>query len=488
MTFSSLFYKAFARGAVLGAGMLALPGCGQILDIESEPVLVEHKCKGTLRVRITTDNTGTATDIAPPYNHGIYDYLRHLNDTQGGIKECPIDVEMKDASYDPAITGQVVEEWRQEPEWSEVSTLFIFGTGPTTYVAQQLTEEKKIIIPGSYAGSLASPVPISKEVSYFEINAAGQTFEVSEQKTSPGYPYIFFPATDYSTAIRIGIQAAWKIAPGRIAMAHETADKCLYCVDPLVAGKSYVLQLPGMLLGEDVIVPQTSSAADEPSVVQPITNYMQREIDRKIADPAYVPVSWIWTGNSVFSSSLIGKAAAMAQELINAQLDPSHQWTLRVMSNNWGIGETSPGICGTGCSNIVYGLFPVPRYGDLQNSEGMTGLMEVHDKYRGKDGHALDAYRDVRYVQGYAAALMWHQAVERAIDAGYTTPTGENLKKILESFNDVDLKSMTAGPISFNSTDHRPQSNASVYRITEEGSFAFIDSYSISLDPNWLGY
>ncbi|WP_437738439.1 protein kinase domain-containing protein [Sorangium sp. So ce1335] len=453
------------------------------------------RCTGVLRVRITTGDTGTATDIAPPYSHGIYDYLRHLNDSQGGLRGCPIDVDMKDAQYDPARTEEVIDAWRREPTWGGVSTLFIFGTGPTTRVAPKLTNERKLIIPGSYAGSLATPVPISANVQYDEFNALGQSVVATEHKTSPGYPYIFFPATDYSTAIRIGIKAAWKIAPGRIAMVHETFDRCLYCVDPLAAGKSYVAQLPGMLLGEDLIVPQTSSLEDEGLIVDAVTRYVQREIDKKRANPSYVPTSWFWVGNSVVSSSFVGKGAAAAQKLIDRAFpEPGKsRWQLRVMANNWGIGERTLEICGADCAGIFYGLFPVPVYGDTQHSSGMAEMLRIHRAYREKDGHSLDRYQDQFYVQGHAAALMWRAAVERAIDAGHESPTGEDLKAALESFQNVVLDGMTAGPISFSPTDHRPQANESVYVINAGAdaggvAFRFVDHYSIKLDPKWLGY
>lgn len=484
---SSSFRIEYGRLAALGLGLVLLPACGEILGVESEPLLF-HDCAGTLRVRITNDEKGTASDIAPPYNHGVLDYMRHLNDTEGGLRGCPIDVDMQDAQYDPAETERVIDTWRQQPEWSEVSTLFVFGTGPTTLVAAKLMAEKKILIPGSYAGSLATPVQLSKDISYTQVGADGGTFPTSERKDSPGYPYLFFPATDYSTAIRIGIQAAWALAPGRIAMVHDTADACAYCVDPLVAGKTYVQLLPNMLLGEDLMVPQTTSTADAAAITSKVTSYIQKEIDKKLADSSYVPVSWLWTGNSVFSSSLVGKAVSEAQRLINDQLMGSDRWTLRVMANNWGIGETTPEVCGTGCNNIFYGLFPVPRYGDLRNSVGMDELLKIHDEYRLKDGDELEKYRDVRYVQGYAAALMWRQAVERAIDAGHNTPSGADLREALESFDQVTLDGMTAGPISFTAGDHRPQSNEAIYKINGQGVLEFVDRYSIRLDDEWLGY
>ncbi|KYF63248.1 hypothetical protein BE11_03375 [Sorangium cellulosum] len=454
---------------------------------------VSARCTGVLRVRITTDDTGTATDIAPPYSHGVYDYLRHLNSSPGGLRGCSIDVDMRDAQYDPARTEEVIAEWRREPAWGEVSTLFVFGTGPTTRVAPRLTHEKKLIIPGSYAGSLATPVPISADVQYDEFNALGQSVVATEHKTSPGYPYIFFPATDYSTAIRIGIKAAWKIAPGRIAMVHETIDRCLYCVDPLAAGKSYVEQLPGMLLGEDLIVPQTSSLEDEGIIVDAVIRYVEREIDKKRANPSYVPTSWFWAGNSVVSSSFVGKGAAAAQRLVDRAFPEKDRWRLRVIANNWGIGERTLEICGDACAGIFYGLFPVPVFGDTQHSSGMAEMLRIHRTYREKDGRPLDRYKDQFYVQGHAAALMWRKAVERAVDAGHESPTGEDLKAALETFQNVVLDGMTAGPISFSPTDHRPQANESVYAISARADaggvvFRFVDQYSIELDPKWLGY
>src|SRR5262249_24443961 len=155
----------------------------------------------------------------------------------------------------------------------------------------------------------------------------------------------------------------------------------------------------------------------------------------------------------------------------------------------WGIGEASVKICGAACSGVLYGIFPVPLYGDTHNGIGMTQMLRVHDMYRAKDHEPKDKYADGRYVQGYAAALMWREAVVRAIDAGHKTPSGADLKNALESFRNVLLDGMTAGPISFSPTDHRPQSTASVYKLDStnpRSSFTFQDQYAIEQGPQWL--
>lgn len=477
------------RIALLGLGLVTLPACGEVLEDKTPSVETHDNCKGTLRVRITTDDTGPLPVIAQPYTYGVYDYLRSLNDS-GGLRGCPIDVDIKDTHYEVVTTQAVIDGWRKQPEWPEVSSVFVLGTVPVLAVAPGLMAEKKVIIAGAYNGLLATPVAIEEDVVYPELNGAGEKIDSVEHRVSAGYPYVFFPATDYSTAIRIGMQVVAKVNAGRIGMVHAAASSCAYCVDPLAAGKSYLAELPNMLLGEDLIVPQTSNPADEAAIVQVVNDYVQREIDKVKADPSYKPVSWFWSGNILLASSLIAKATAQAQTLIDqAFTDFSLRWQLRVMANNWGIDETTSAICGAACNNnIVYGLFPVPRYGDVKNASGMLDMMSIHDIYRVKDGQPVDAYRDVRYVQGHTAALMWHKAVEVALDAGHTSPTGEDLKNALESFQEVDLGGMTASPISFSSKDHRPQSAEGVYLIDGKGEFFFIDSYSIKLDPTWVGY
>src|SRR5262249_47023103 len=155
-------------------------------------------------------------------------------------------------------------------------------------------------------------------------------------------------------------------------------------------------------------------------------DYVQDEIRKKLADMSYVPVSWFWSGNSVMSTAYIAKGAVEAQKLINNSFaNPKDRWHLRVMANNWGIGETSKNVCGRECAGVLYGLCPVPIYGDTQHAAGMRQMMAIHDMSRATDAEGLTKYTDMRYVQGYAAALMWRKAVDRAIDSGKTSPTGE---------------------------------------------------------------
>lgn len=503
------------------AAIFAIGGCTAVLGISSDPHTAPSTdggttgdggvgtCVGTLYVRIASDFSGTATDIAIPHFWGLYDYLRELN-KNGGVRGCNIDIAVDDNNYTGPKTVEVVQKWRTtDPNWANVSTLFIFGTGPTTSAGPQIMQEQKVIIPGSYAGAFASPNPVQKNIAYKLVSDTYAVTDSSEAKTSAGWPFVFYPATDYGTGIRLGIQAAWKLAPGRISFAHDTPDKCAYCVEPLAAGKSFVENLPGMTIGRDLIIPQTST--DAATVQASTTKFIQDEIAHfKTANATsytYDPTIWVWTGNSVFASAIMGKTIAEQQAIIDA--DPvitgilttakKPPWKIKVIANNWGIGETTPTICGAGCNgDMFYGLFPVPRFADLSNATAMAQLIATRDAWATADQQAIppapitarkqDAYRDVRYVQGYAAAAMWEEAVKKAVDAGSKNPTGVDIKNALEKFTAQDLGGLTAGPITFSPTDHRPQSNEVIYKVDANGNLAFVDRFSITLTNEWLGY
>ncbi len=483
--------------------VLLLCGCAQIIGAEENPKILPPSCKGKLSVRIASDFTGTATDIAVPYFFGLYDRLRWLNEQEGGLMGCPIDIAVADNVYTNADTQRVVDQWiAQDAEWKNVNTVFIFGTGPTSTVAVQLQKEEKVIIPGSYAGKLSAPKPVKVTASFPAVNSAFAQTQLSEVKDSPGYPYVFFPATDYGTGIRLAIQGAWQIAPGRIAMAHETADKCAYCVEPLAAGKGYLKNLQGMELGRDLIIPQTSNLADGPKIDALVTEYFRAEIEQVKANAAYKPVSWVWSGNSVNSTSLLGASLWKVQTtMIDSDMTIPEavrkKWKLRVMANNWGIGETTAKICGDACKNDnFYGIFPVPRFGDSRNTPIMSQILAHHEAFTGRDRTANGPiparmpgqYADVRYVQGFVSALLWEKGVTAAIVAGKRTPTGKDVKEALETFKNVSMGGATAADISFSPDDHRPQSGENVYKIDGNGVLSFVNNYQIQVVDEWLGW
>jgi hypothetical protein len=445
-------------------------------------------CEGSISVRIFKDTDGATKDIGVPYYYGLMDYLRNLNDA-GGLRGCPIDMKDAETSYDDQKTINAYNAWKRDPSWSSVVAIFTWGTGPTASVADQAMADKKILISGSYAGSLASPIPISKDVSYNDISVDFGTAPLTEAKKSLGYPYLFFPSTDYSTGARVAVQTAWKEGGKKIAMFHGTA---LYCTDPLAAAKSQVNQLgpTRIQLGRDLIIEQTATP-DENAIINAIVAYFQQEINEKKAMPDYVPVDWVWSGNTFATTIVMGKALEQARQLIRSQLGAA-AWDIRLIANNWGINDSNGffNSCGgtpNPCVEKVFGIFPFRTYGDVSAS-GMPTLMDTHDRYRMKDGVDLNSYRSTPYVQGYVAALMWRLAMEKAIADGNPVITPDILKTYLERFDLQDMQGLTAGRLTFTPNDHRGQSTETIQNITASGVFSFVDTYQLSLDPSWQGW
>ncbi len=484
--------------ALLGS-VTVVTGCANLLDIESDAKLVAPddtsdgtpgECEGTLYVKLTTDTdtdgSGSARDIAPSYNQGIIDYIEMLNGRPaGGIRGCEIDLEVGEGDDSAVRTEQVIGGWAAKQEWDDVSTLFLFGTGAVKRVAGDLAEEGKLVIAGASSGSLASPESVSREVAHPHVTANGAESSVTDDVRNVGYPNVFFVGMDDSTIARGLLAAISNHGGGRVALVADRANNCDFCEDPLIAVKQQIGSQARLELGRDINgVEQTVGAGDEENIQGVLDDYFQWEIDAKLADPSYEPVSWLWLGNSVASSSLVGRAVPGVQANIDASVPEEDRWTVRLAANPWGFSEETPELCGDACNGILIGVTPVFAWGETERSRGMSDLMGVHNDAR----EAGEEYRNHHYVRGYAAAMMWHRAVERALDGGSTRPTGDDIRDALNEFRDEEVEDLTAGPLSFDSSDHRSQTRYNVYAIDMDGNLVFDSDGSVQASNLWLGY
>jgi hypothetical protein len=475
---------------LLGCAFTSL-GCDIVIGIpDGEPkvVALPSTCVGTLRIRITNDTMGPARDVSPSYVTGITDYMRNLNAVSGGIRGCQIDVGITDVVGSVTATRSAVEGFKAKPdEWAEVSTLFIFGAEPAAGLAQELADEQKLLIPGSYAGRFASPTSVVRQVSVTTVNASDMPVSNDLTITSTAYPYVFFAGTDSSTAIRIAMNHAGDLLENsKIAMVFD--PDCVECSDPVTAGRTYYDQAE-LVPGRDLIgVPQTPLENDYDEIEAAVTAYFAEEITKKEANSSYVPTSWLWVGHGPTAAALVGRAVGVAQADINGSTLPKEdQWTIRIMTGLWGLNERTNEICGSACNGIFYGVVPAPLFADDQRASRIAELQEVHASYRGIDGDPLELHKNVNYVMGYAAAAMWHKAVEFAVDSGVSTPTGADLKTALEGAGSIDLGGLSIGQVSFDADDHRPQANVHVYQIADDGEL-FVANGSVNMLDQWLGY
>lgn len=482
---------------LLGCAAL-LSGCASLLDIESDPQLVDESsdpppsgCQGTLWVKLTTDTdtdaSGSARDIAPSYNQGIIDYIGMLNNQPSGIQGCKVDLEVDEGDNSAVRTEQVIGGWAAGPEWEDVSTLFVFGTSAIKRVAGDLADEGKLVIAGASSGSLASPEPISRDVVHPLVRADGTESSVTDDVSTSGYPNVFFVGMDDSTIARGLLAAISDRGGGRVALVAD-AD-CASCVDPLIAIRQQIASQARLELGRDVSgVSQTVGSGDAARIQTILDDYFQWEIDAKLADPEYLPVSWLWLGNSVASSSLVAQAVPAVQENIDESLSEGDRFTVRLAANPWGFSEQTPELCGEACNGILIGVTPVYAWGDTERSAGMRDLTAAHARARSRAGDEPLLYRNHHYIRGYAAAMMWHRAVERAVESGNSRPTGDDIKAALDSFRDEELDELTAGPLSMTSTDHRSQTRYNVYAIDSDGDLVFDSDGSLHPSNLWLGY
>ena len=114
--------------------------------------------------------------------------------------------------------------------------------------------------------------------------------------------------------------------------------------------------------------------------------------------------------------------------------------------NNYGIDERTPGAGRRGGRGRV-GIQDVAYWGE--NVPGMKTLMDFHQKHHPNDTHASP------YMRGWLWTIMAAEAIKRA----GPNPTGEGVKKALESLKDFDTWGITP-PFTYTNEDHRPTNRA----------------------------
>jgi hypothetical protein len=306
----------------------------------------------------------------------------------------------------------------------------------------------------------------------------------SEVKSS-GYPYTFFPGTDYSTAIRIAMFNLKTVGAHRVGFAHCAVDST-FCTDPLPAGRTYAVA-NGLAVGRDLIAELTDTQATYSQVVM---TYFQTEKAAAAADSTYQMVDWLWGGNTPLTMNYLAKAVA--------DMNKALKLNVKLLINNQGFDESLYPYCGEECVGVVYGISPFLYYGDTsRGSPEMPKVVQLQQKWRQIDyAHALEAgipdaslqsYATVRYVDGYLYAYLFRLAVQNVINAGLPV-TGDNLWNEFQSFNNVESGGLTS-PVTFTSADHRPQSTEFIYTLAEGGAIVNVPpDRTIFLQNEWLGY
>jgi branched-chain amino acid transport system substrate-binding protein len=456
-------------------------------------------CKGRIVLKAFADYTGpTRAFISGAW--GLTDHYREIN-ANGGILGCPIELEIADFGYVAANAVKSYDTWKASPEWPDIVAVFGWGTPDGIAVGPKLKEDKKPLITASNLGRFASPDPVSRQVTIAVVNASFEENTVSYNVKSDGFPYTYFPATDYSTSARIAMLHAKLLGAKRIGFVRCSDE---FCRETALAAQEYAKR-QGLGLGRELVrelSPLTPTGQPVPTGTQQsyedgIHDYFRQEkahVESEVsAGRVYQPVDFVFAGNLSIHTVWLANGLARVKD------DPDLGYDVQLIANKQGFDEAV--LKCTSCAERVHGVLPVPAYGDLSAPE-MGRIMALHDKWRkldaeaeradgggaddGGDGGApMKSFASGRYVQGYVSMLVFRIAAERVIRSGKPL-TGEALKEALDTFAGVDTGGLTTS-LTFTPKDHRPQSTERFYRVTG-GRFALEAERSIVLEDSWLGW
>jgi branched-chain amino acid transport system substrate-binding protein len=480
-----------------------------------------------LRLLNATESIAVA-DVALPLFLGTLDHLREINET-GGIRGCKVEWQFVQTEYtNPAKAVEIYESWRAQPEWNDVLAVFGVGSADALALGPKVTQDKRVLFSVAYNGTLAAPKPVKLGVDVPEVTfVSGPPTQMNEttfsqEVESKGYPYVFFPGTDYSTSIRIAMFHVSSVDPGaRIGFVHCAANE--FCLNPLPAGKSYAKQL-GLLMGRDLLAELTDRPAQyAPAIIDYFTKEAAHTLSEAGQSRTYKPVSWLWAGNLTVGTAILASVIGQLQNAPNPSSADDAVWNkakeimagTRIIANNYGFDESlavsfCPKVPAPNPCQKIFGVMPFLAFNDRSTgSTEMQKVVDLHDKWRARDvdesyndasalieaGLPVPTTRSVRYVQGYMNVKLLRMAIERLMDKNKPL-TGENLKDVLETFQSEDTGGLTA-PLSFSPDDHRPQSTVSIYTLDFPTSDAgpIVGSLKnvpptrrIALQNQWLGW
>ena len=171
---------------------------------------------------------------------------------------------------------------------------------------------------------------------------------------------------------------------------------------------------------------------------------------------------WVWLGGTLNSCAVIVRDAG------RIGLDA------KFIINTWGIDERFFDKAGDYAEGRAYGIFPVVVWND--SVPGMKDIMEAHSIYRSADIHTI------HYVKGWLSTMIMAEGLKKA--GGELS--GPALRKALETLNDYDTGGLSA-PITFTEDDHRPNLEASIYRI-EGGKCKKVTDVEMPREDRFLGW
>jgi branched-chain amino acid transport system substrate-binding protein len=257
-------------------------------------------------------------------------------------------------------------------------------------------------------------------------------------------PYNFPGGIDYTSQIRIFlnyVKENWKDTSRKPRVAFIYADNA-YGRAPIEAGRQSAPEFGVDLVDEEVI----------PTVLTDATSQLLT-MQKKNPDYAYINTNTQWVPVVLKDSYKLGVK-------------------VKYVINNYGIDERTPKLAGEAAEGVI-GIQDVAYWGE--NVPGMKTLMDFNAQ------HHAGALRASPYMRGWLWVIVAAEAIKRA----GPNPTGESVRKALESLKDFDTWGLTP-PFTYTSEDHRPTNRARLVTI-KDGKIVQMREVSIERDMKWLG-
>src|SRR5205807_4215571 len=132
------------------------------------------------------------------------------------------------------------------------------------------------------------PMPVQHDVGVPSLSGSFADATIPVSKKSPGYPFLFFQGTDYTTSARVAMNVAWKRGAKRVGFFACTTSA--FCTDPVDGAKTFLPLLGSIQVGRDLAIELSD---DEPTIATKVGAYLRAERDHVAQDASYAPVDWI---------------------------------------------------------------------------------------------------------------------------------------------------------------------------------------------------
>ena len=318
-----------------------------------------------------------------------------------------------------------------------------YGFQPPRAVAayKKFVEEDKVLLVLGYGTpdtEALRPYVTKDKVPYLSGSYSGHLTDPRQT------PYNFPGGIDYTSQIRIFlnyVKETWTDTSRKPRVAFIFADNA-YGRAPIESGRKYAQEVGVDLVDEEVI----------PTVLTDATSQLLT-MKKKDPDFAYINTNTQWVPVVLKDSYKLGLKT-------------------KYVVNNYGLDERTPALAGESAEGVI-GIQDVAYWGD--NVPGMKILMDFHKKQHGSDTHASP------YMRGWLWVIVAVEGIKRAGDA----PTGESVKRALESLKEFDTWGLTP-PFTYTSEDHRPTIRARLVMI-KGGKVVPMREVSVERDMKWIG-